>query len=334
MLWLAKEGDGRATAGHVARVLDALDRVVGGAAGARGHAVALDSVNASGRIGARALLENELGCALTAVGDEATGVFPHAPEPTRENLSGAGGLSDAVREAEAAVGFAQDPDADRLAVLDEAGGYIGEEYTLALTGLSVLSAMGEAARGAVVVTNLSTSRMIEDVAAAFGATVERTPVGEAHVVAAMRRLASQGKRVVLGGEGNGGVIWPEVTFVRDALGAMGLVLALMGREGATVSALVAKINAMSIGGNGYAIEKRKVAIGSRAEATPAVEAIAAAYSGERVDRQDGCRVDWADRWLHVRASNTEPILRLIAEAPTEEMARAMLDEAGGIVGRS
>lgn len=296
--------------------------------------VVLDSVNSSGARASEAFLW-ALGVSMVQLFGDGSGVFPHVPEPTAENLSGDGGLCGAVPGLKAQVGFAQDPDADRLAIIDENGAYIGEEYTLALCAHAVLSQMEDAA-GSVLVANLSTSRMVEDVAARFGARVERTAVGEANVVERMKSLLAGGERVVLGGEGNGGVIWPEVVFVRDSIGSMALVLSLMASRGKTVSELVAEVDAMGAGGGGYAIEKRKVGIASKADAEPAVEKIAGYWAGERVDRQDGVRVDFSGAregaWVHVRASNTEPIMRLIAEAPTAEGARAILDEAAGVIG--
>jgi phosphomannomutase len=159
----------------------------------------------------------------------------------------------------------------------------------------------------------------------YGARVVRTPVGEANVVEAMK--GEKAADVVLGGEGNGGVIWPSVTYVRDSLSAMALVLALMARTGRTVSELVARVPS-------YAIEKRKTPIASRSAARPAVEAIARHWSDQRVDLQDGVRVDFDRAWLHVRASNTEPIMRLIAEAPDADEARRLLDEAEHVVGEA
>jgi phosphomannomutase len=293
-----------------------------------GRRVVLDSVNSSGA-GAGACLLEALGCnGFIPLNADPTGLFPHPPEPVRENLTA---LSSAVKERSADIGFAQDPDADRLAIVDERGEYIGEEYTLALAAEALLSANPKSQirnlkSERVLVANLSTSRMIDDIAAKYGARVVRTAVGEANVVEAMKREKAAGHDVVLGGEGNGGVIWPQVTYVRDSLSAMALVLALMARTGKKVSELVAAIPA-------YAIEKRKVDLARKEDATPAVEKIAAAYREQKVDRQDGVRVDWADRraWLHVRASNTEPIMRLIAEAPTAAEARAILDEAARII---
>jgi len=299
--------------------------------------VVTDSVNVSSSLIDRVFFASgPIEC--VQLGASESGVFPHAPEPTAENLSGPGGLTEVVPGVGADIGFAQDPDGDRLAIVDERGWYIGEEYTLALCALSVLSLV-EDPTGSVVVANLSTSRMVDDVAGRFGARVERTAVGEANVVERMKSLAASGERVVLGGEGNGGVIWPEVVYVRDSIGAMGLVLALMARRSQRVSELVAEIDSMGPGeGLGYAIEKRKVPIRSREDAAPAVEALAAHFGrkeGATVDRQDGVRVDLGDEgaWVHVRASNTEPIMRLIAEASSRERASAILDEVGGLISR-
>jgi len=294
--------------------------------------VAQDCVGGSGAIMSPDFLEGALACRVELEGDYTDGLFTHTPEPTRENLTG---LCKLVKKKKAAIGFAQDPDADRLAIVDERGTYIGEEYTLVLAAEALLGAGTKARRHAgtkgkrresVLVTNLSTSRMIDDVAAKYGARVVRTAVGEANVVEAMKREKAAGNRVVLGGEGNGGVIWPEVTYVRDSLSGMALVLSLMARTGKTVSELVEEMPA-------YAIDKRKVEIPRKEHARPAVEKLAAEYAGQKLDLQDGVRVDWVEKraWLHVRASNTEPIMRLIAEAPTAAEAGAILDEAARVI---
>ncbi|GIK20465.1 MAG: phosphoglucosamine mutase [Leptolyngbya sp. PLA2] len=300
----------------------------------RRYSVVLDSVNAAGVEGGRRLLES-LGCRVTHLGDDESGVFPHPPEPTRENL---GTLCAAVSESRADAGFAQDPDGDRLAIIDGEGRYVGEEWTLVLAARSVLEACDalgarahEGHRGIVLCANLSTSRMIDDLAREHGARVVRTPVGEAHVAGAMKREGSE-----IGGEGNGGVIWPGVTCVRDSLSAMALVLALMARHGRALAELIAEMPA-------YAIEKRKVEMAAREAASPAVERVAAWASreGARADRQDGVRVDWDDcrhagggpAWVHVRASNTEPIMRLIAEARTGDGAARLLAEVERAIGR-
>jgi phosphomannomutase len=324
----AVQRDDGAELTHVNRVGDAL-----AAAGVAempedlgaGLAVVVDSVNSSGVGGARAMLES-LGCGeILHLGHETTGIFPHPPEPLRENL---GELAAAVRETEAQVGFAQDPDADRLAIIDERGEYIGEEYTLALGALALLEAeqrTGTLKPGRVLVTNLSTSRMLEDIAERFGARVVRTPVGEANVVEAMKREGA-----AAGGEGNGGLIWPRVAYVRDSLSSMAMVLALLQGGKRTLSEIVASLPS-------YAILKRKVDLASKEAATPAVQRIAQHYASQRLDTRDGVRVDFNDyrggkAWLHVRASNTEPIMRLIAEAGTPQSAAALLDEASVVIG--
>lgn len=312
--------DELASVRHVKHVLDSVDAHIADIdhIAEAGFKVVLDSVNSSGVVPARHLLESLGVEQLTHLGGEQTGLFPHTPEPTRENL---GGLAEAVRRERADIGFAQDPDGDRLAIVDERGEYIGEEYTLVLATEALLAASHHP--GASVAVNLSTSRMIDDVAARHGATVIRTAVGEANVVSAMK---SRG--CVMGGEGNGGVIFPPVTYIRDSLSAMAIVLALMARTGdkRPLSELVRGLPA-------YAIEKRKVDLPSKEAARPAVEAIARAYRDERIDLQDGVRVDFDSRraWLHVRASNTEPIMRLIAEAPAAETARAILDDAARVI---
>lgn len=313
---------------HVDRVMRAMEESglceIAGRVG-EGRRVALDSVNGAGATVGRMMLESLSVDEVLHLGADGSGVFPHPPEPTRENLTLRGGLCDAVREGGCEVGFAQDPDADRLAIIDERGEYVGEEYTLALSAWAVLEGMkraGENPAGRVLATNLSTSRMLDDVAGRYGVMVLRTPVGEANVVEAMKREGA-----LAGGEGNGGVIWPRVAYVRDSMSGMALVLWLMAATGKSVSELAAALPR-------YAIEKRKVGLAHREAAAGAVERVARAFEKERVDRSDGVWVDFAARkcWLHVRASNTEPVMRLIAEAPTAAEASRLLDEAGRIVG--
>lgn len=292
---------------HVQAVLDAVEVDRAPLSGMR---VVLDSVNGAGCLGTPDLLR-AFGCDMIHLNGEPTGAFAHTPEPIEENL---GDLCAAVREHGAAVGFAQDPDADRLAIVDESGRYIGEEYTLALAAQSVLSR-----RPGPVAANLSTSRMIDAVAQRCGARVIRTPVGEANVAGAM---LSHG--CVIGGEGNGGVIDPRITWVRDSLSAISLVLQLVAATGRTVAQLVADLPR-------YAMIKRKFEC-PRERIQDAAQAVAAAFAGERVDQADGTRVDFKQGWVHVRASNTEPIVRLIAEADDERTAQELIERVRAAAG--
>lgn len=264
----------------------------------------VDSVHASGGPEAAAILD-ALDVERVHLYEETTGVFPHTPEPTKANLTE---LCSAVREHGADIGFAQDPDADRLAVVDNHGTYIGEEYTLALCAKHVLKA------GDTTAANLSTSRMIDDIAEQAGATVYRSAVGEANVASMMREQAS-----VIGGEGNGGIIDPRVSQVRDSMLGMALILDMLAKRKLALSEIVAEIP-------GYAIVKDKAAASEELIAAIAPK-MREVFSGERLDDIDGVRVDIGTSWVHVRPSNTEPIVRLIAEAATQEQAVALIDRA-------
>lgn len=310
----AVELDAEATPRHVTAVLAAVEADI---TPLRGVRVVVDSINGAGCAAAPALLR-ALGCEVFQINGEPSGEFAHTPEPIAENL---GQLCEAVRAQRAAIGFAQDPDADRLALVDERGVFIGEEYTLALATQFVLGR-----RPGPVAANLSTSRMIDDLAARAGVAVLRTPVGEAHVARAMMRSGA-----VIGGEGNGGVIDLRISPVRDSLVAMSLVLQLMaaGEPGGIrpLSALVAALPR-------YAMIKQKFEA-QREQIAAAVERLAAGYAKRpdvRVNRADGVRIDYESGWVHLRPSNTEPIVRVIAEAPDEPAAQRLIDEARGAAG--
>ncbi len=293
---------------------------------ARKFTVALDAVRGAGGPVMRALLER-LGCEVAGINLETDGRFPRSPEPVPENL---GGLSTLVTRAGAALGIAVDPDVDRLAIVDESGTPIGEDYTLAFAVRAVLGGKREKGNGKrVVVCNLSTSLVVEDAARECGAEVVRTPVGEVHVARAILRLAA-----VIGGEGNGGVMYPALHAGRDAPVAAGLLLTLLARSGKRVSELVAA-------GPRYTIVKAKAERGMR-NAERGLEDVYAAlrkrFPDASIDTQDGLRLAWRDRWLHVRPSNTEPIIRLIAEAPSGAKggggAQELVDEARRICAAS
>jgi len=293
----------------------------------RKFTVALDAVRGAGGPVMRALLER-LGCEVAGINLETDGRFPRSPEPVPENL---GGLSTLVTRAGAALGIAVDPDVDRLAIVDESGTPIGEDYTLAFAVRAVLGGMRDAGSGMrrVVVCNLSTSLVVEDAARDYGADVLRTAVGEVHVARAILRLAA-----VIGGEGNGGVMYPALHAGRDAPVAAGLLLTLLARSGKRVSELVAAAPR-------YTIVKAKVerGAGSREQGLTRVYAeLQRRFPDARADTQDGLRLAWRDRWLHVRPSNTEPIIRLIAEAPSGAKggggAQELVDEARRICAAS
>lgn len=307
--WSGIGGVTRDDAG-VARHLDAVLALPAAAARLvrrRRFRVALDTVRGAGGPAMRELLAR-LGCRVTAINLEPDGRFPRPPEPVPEHL---GALGRLVRRARADVGFAVDPDVDRLAVVDERGRPIGEDYTLAFAVRAVLGASPRARR-APVVCNLSTSLVVDDAAGEFGARVERAAVGEAHVA---RKMLSLG--AVVGGEGNGGVMYAPLHVGRDAPLAAALVLALLARTGRRVSELVAAAPR-------YAIVKSRVPRGAALE--PVYAALTSRFADAATNTDDGLRLAWADRWLHVRPSNTEPIIRLIAEAPDASAARQLVEE--------
>ena len=269
--------------------------------------VVLDSINGAGCVVTPELL-GMLGCEVAHINAEATGVFAHQPEPIEQNLTQ---LCETVRKHKAAIGFAQDPDADRLVLVDENGRFIGEEYTLALATAFVLSR-----RKGKVATNLVTSRMIDDIAAEAGCEVVRAPTGEANVAQAMVENGC-----ILGGEGNGGVIEPRVVAVRNSLVGMAYILQYMAETGKSLSELVAEIPS-------YAMIKTKFPCpaGVAEEVCSRTKQAFADRPGVKFNDADGLRIDLDDAWACVRASNTEPIMRIAAEAPDEQTANALVAE--------
>lgn len=285
---------------HLAKVLSIINR---DQIASKGFKVVLDSVNGAGGPIGVALLE-KLGCKVVPVNIEPTGLFAHGAEPTAENLKS---LCDDVRNAGSDVGFAQDPDADRLAIVDNKGRYIGEEFTLALAGQYMFSKCP----GGTAAANLSTSRMIDDIAARFGGKVIRTPVGEANVAEAMVKNGC-----VIGGEGNGGVIDLRVGPIRDSIVAMAMALQLMAETGSSIAEL-----ADSLGG--YTMYKTKYTATAE-QAAKIIDKARQLYPDAKVNDSDGCRLDFADGWLHIRTSNTEPIMRVIVETKDPSAAKIYL----------
>jgi phosphomannomutase len=272
----------------------------------RGFHVALDCVRGAGGGTIPHLLER-LGCRVSGINLETDGRFPRAPEPIPENL---GDLSRLVKTSGADIGFAVDPDVDRLAVVDENGRPIGEDYTLAFGVRAVLDGRSGPDTPATVVVNLSTSLVVEDAARAAGARFLRAAVGEANVARAIRD-----EHALIGGEGNGGVMYPALHIGRDAPLAVALILHLLARSRSTVSGLVAAVPQ-------YVIVKAK---GPRGPALgPLYQRLREQFPDAEVDERDGLRLAWADRWLHVRPSGTEPIIRFIAEAPSITDAEALI----------
>jgi phosphomannomutase len=285
---------------HISRIISIIDKQL---IASKRFKVVLDSVNGAGGPITKQILA-ELGCEVIAINDEPSGFFAHSPEPTYKNLTG---LCGAVKSAGADMGFAQDPDADRLAIVDENGTYIGEEYSLALAAKYIFSKQkGTAA------ANFSTSRMIDDIARQADCKVYRMAVGEANVAEAMVR-----HNCIIGGEGNGGVIDLRVGPIRDSLVGIGLVLQLMAETGKSISSLVDQIG-------GYYMSKDKF----RAEKNEAEKILKIArqrFADAEINTTDGCRFDFADGWLHLRQSNTEPVMRIIVEAKDKTAAQKYID---------
>jgi phosphomannomutase len=294
---------------HIARVMKLVDSA---AIRARRFQVVLDCNHGSGAVATPRFLEG-LGCEVTVLGGTPDGRFEHVPEPLAQNLTG---LCERVREIGADVGFAQDPDADRLAIVDNTGRYIGEELTLALGADHVL-----ATRKGPIVVNGSTSRVTADIAAKHGCAFHRSYVGEAHVTAMMKQVGA-----VLGGEGNGGVIEPAVGYVRDSFVSMAYVLDGLAQRTGTLADWAASLPQ-------YTIVKDKL-ICPREQVDAACAALRGVFSDATASAGDGLRLDWEDRWVQVRASNTEPIIRIIAEAPGEQTAQALCRDAVEIARRA
>ncbi|HET6851730.1 MAG TPA: phosphoglucosamine mutase [Pyrinomonadaceae bacterium] len=265
--------------------------------------VVLDSCNGAGSLVGPKLIE-ALGAEVIPLNATPDGSFPRPAEPLPENL---GDLCRAVKEHNADVGFAQDMDADRLAIVSDQGEPIGEDYTLVLAALYVLGR-----EKGPVVANLSTTSAVADVAKKFDCPVFLTKIGEVNVTDAMKQ-----HKAVIGGEGNGGVIYPRINFARDSLVGIALVLHLLAESGKTVSELLENIPS-------YSIVKEKVACPS--DRIPAVlRKVRQEFAKFQLDTRDGVKVIQPDGWLLVRGSNTEPIIRIVAEAKSEPQAREMVN---------
>lgn len=303
-------GDDGAVDRHVRRIL-ALDCIDVDSIRARRIRVAMDAVHGAGGNIMPQLLE-ALGCEVTAIGMETDGRFGREPEPTAENLHD---LCELVKRSDAQIGMAVDPDVDRLALVDESGRALGEDLTLALASAVVLSRTP-----GTVVINLSTSRVVEDVAEHFGGRCERAPVGEINVARHMQRVGA-----IIGGEGNGGVILPELHHTRDASLGVALILQHLVDTGVSVSEAVARWP-------NYAIIKEKMAFPREALPEAYGRLLEELGTDHPADETDGLRLTWdTPAWLHVRPSGTEPVVRLIAEAPGRAQAQAYVDRGRAIL---
>jgi phosphomannomutase len=292
--------DATSTARHLRAVTQAVDveRIR-----TRSFRVAVDPRGGAASIPTLRLLE-ALGCDVVAINAGADTPCQADPEPDEACLAELGEL---VRRSGADVGFAQDADADRLAVVDEHGTPLGADTTVVL----VVQRWLERRAGPVVV-NISTSRMVDDVAARFGCPVHRSRVGEAHVLEAMKEHGAE-----VGGEGDGGAVVVPVNPCRDSFTAMAVILELMAVSERSVGALRAQVPR-------YAMVRERLLCSAR-DIAPSLRLIKSLFRGERFDLTDGVKVTWPDRWLMARPSTTEPVIRLAAEAPTETEARSLVN---------
>lgn len=283
---------------HIEQVL-ALPSVDAAAVRAGGFHVAIDAVHSSGSV-AIPLLLDAMGVSYENLYPEPTGQFPHNPEPLEKHL---GAIIDTVKSGSFSMGIVVDPDVDRLAFIDEKGAMFGEEYTLVLVADYLLSSQTGA-----VVSNMSSSKALRDLAESKGGSYTASAVGEVNVVNEMKRT-----NAVLGGEGNGGIILPALHYGRDALVGIALALTHLAKSGKTMSELRA-------GYPEYYMAKQKIELVPDLDVDGILAAIAERYSNEELSTIDGVKITWSDRWVHLRKSNTEPIVRIYTEAPSVDEA--------------
>ena len=295
---------------HVNDVM-ALELVDKAAIEAKNYTVAIDCVNSVGGLAIPAILKAlgvkniiELNC-------EPTGRFAHNPEPLPQNLTE---ISDLMREGKADVGFVVDPDVDRLAIICENGDMFGEEYTLVSVADYVLSKTP-----GNTVSNMSSTRALIDVTAKHGGEYSASAVGEVNVTTEMKRT-----NAVIGGEGNGGVIYPASHYGRDALVGIALFLSSLAQKGCKVSELRATFPE-------YCISKNRIDLTPEINVDKVLEAVKEKYAGERINDKDGVKIDFADGWVHLRKSNTEPIIRVYSEAASMEEADALAKKVIDVV---
>jgi phosphomannomutase len=289
---------------HIEAIL-ALPQVDVSAIKAAGFSAVVDGVNSSGGVAVPTLLE-KLGVKTAKIHCTPNGEFPHNPEPLEEHLVD---LSDAVTAQHADLGIAVDPDVDRLVFMDENGLLFGEEYTL----VACADYMLQSEKGPLV-SNLSSSRALADLANAYGVNYHASAVGEVHVVAKMKEV-----KALIGGEGNGGVILPALHYGRDALVGIALFLSHLAKEKVSVSVLKKRYSA-------YVMDKKKIELSPTWDTDALLAAVATAFADARVTTIDGVKIDFDDSWIHLRKSNTEPIIRLYGEAKSHDGMKVKIDK--------
>ena len=291
---------------HRKKILDFIDKK---SIENKNFKVALDTVNGAGGDSSIDLLQ-ELGCKIKDINTEPTGIFAHPPEPTPKNLTE---LSELIKKEDIDVGFALDPDGDRLVIADEKGCVISEELTLALCVKHYLSNYEKTD----VVINLSTSRVIEDVAKEYGCKVARVPTGEINVTEEMEKIGS-----TIGGEGNGGIIAYKINKCRDALVGIALILEMLAKTNKKLSEIIKQLPE-------YTLIKEKIE-GENIDFAKVESSIKEIFKNEKIDTRDGIRVDFSDKWVLIRKSNTEPIVRIFAEAKTQSLAYELIEKVKNI----
>ncbi len=286
------------TSTHIEQVLS-LSAVDCEAVRERKFKVVVDAVNSVGGVAIPALLR-ELGCEVVELNCTPDGEFAHNPEPLAENLTE---ISSLVLKCGADLGVVVDPDVDRLALISEDGEMFGEEYTLVAVADYILSL-----KGGATVSNLSSSRALRDLTESYGQKYFAAAVGEVNVVEKMKSVGA-----VIGGEGNGGVIYPELHYGRDALVGVALILTLLAKRGVSLSELRAAYPQ-------YFASKNKIELTASIDVDAILTTIKSRYSNENVTDIDGVKVDFSDSWVHLRKSNTEPIIRIYTEAKSQDKA--------------
>ena len=298
---------------HIQKILD-LPMVDAEAIKAKKYKVVLDAVNSTGGIVIPQLLK-KLGCEVVELYCEPNGHFPHNPEPLKEHL---GDICELMKTEKADVGIVVDPDVDRLALVDENGELFGEEYTL----VAVADYLLKHKKG-VAVSNLSSSRALRDVASAHGSEYFASAVGEVNVVNLMKE-----KNAVIGGEGNGGIIYPDLHYGRDSLVGVALFLTHLAKENKSVSELRATYPT-------YFMGKNKIELTPDIDVDLLLTKMETVYQNEDISTVDGLKIDFEKNWVHLRKSNTEPIIRIYTEAlsqhAADDLGRKMIDEIKKII---